>query len=70
MYKKILFFMILIILTNCSVDTKTGFWENKNQISKTIKLSDLSFEYDLTFEKFKENIIQYGKIGKYPNLDN
>ena len=62
--------MILTILTNCSVDTKTGFWENKNQINKTIKLSDLSFEYDLTFEKFKENIIQYGKIGKYPNLDN
>ena len=68
MYNKIILFIILIILTNCSVDTKTGFWENKNQLNKTVKLSDLSFEYDLTFEKFKEIVIQYGKIGDYPDL--
>ena len=70
MYKKIILFLFLILLSNCSVDTKTGIWEDKNQKKNTAKLSDLKFEYDLTFNQFKENVIQYGKLGDFPKLDN
>ena len=61
--------MLLILLTNCSVDTKTGFWEDYNQPKNTSKLSELSFDYDTTFKQFKENVILYGKLGDYPKLD-
>ena len=61
--------MLFILLTNCSVDTKTGFWEDKNQPKNTSKLSELSFDQDTTFKQFKENVILYGKFGDYPKLD-
>ena len=70
MFKKITLFLFFILLSNCSVDTKTGIWENKNQRKNKVKLSDLKFEYDLIFEQFKANVIQYGKLGDYPKLDN
>ena len=61
--------MLFILLTNCSVDTKTGFWEDKSQPKNTSKLSELSFDQDTTFKQFKENVILYGKFGDYPKLD-
>ena len=70
MFKKIILFIFLISLANCSVDTKTGIWENKNQSKITTKLSELKFDYDTNFNQFKENVIQYGKLGDYPKLDN
>ena len=70
MVRKIIYFICLIFLANCSVDTKTGLWENKNQPKITTKLSELEFEYETNFNQFKENIIQYGKLGDYPKLDN
>ena len=60
--------IILIFVTNCSIDTKTGFWENKKEITTDKGLSSLSFDEDLTFDEFKNNIIIYGKKSKYPKL--
>jgi len=70
MNKKIFLFIFLIFLTNCSVDTKTGFWENKNQSKITTKISELKFEYETNFNQFKKNVIQYGILGDYPKLNN
>ena len=52
--KKLLFFLIPIILTNCSFDNKTGIWKNNSEINtkkkesqfkdfKTIYASEESF---------------------------
>ena len=60
--------IILIFITNCSIDTKTGIWENKNEMSTDKELSSLSFDEDLTFDEFKNNTIIYGKKSEYPNL--
>ena len=70
MIKIIILCIFLIFLANCSVDTKTGFWENKNQSKITTKISELKFEYETDFNQFKENVIQYGKYEDYPKLDN
>ena len=61
-------FIILIFITGCSIDTKTGFWNNKNEISSNNELSSLNFNEDLTFNEYKNNIIIYGKKSKYPKL--
>ena len=61
-------FIILIFITSCSIDTKTGFWNNKNEISSNNELSSLNFNEDLTFDEYKNNIIIYGKKSEYPKL--
>ena len=60
--------IILIFVTNCSIDTKTGIWENKKEISTDTELSSLSFDENLTFDEFKNNVIIYGKKSSYPKL--
>ena len=60
--------IILIFFTHCSIDTKTGIWENKKEIPTDTELSLLSFDENLTFEEFKNNVIIYGKKGEYPKL--
>ena len=59
---------MLFLLTHCSVDTKTGLWENKNSINVEKKISEISFNKELTFEDFKKNVVLYVKKSKYPNL--
>ena len=62
--------IMLFLLTHCSVDTKTGLWENKNSINVEKKISKISFDKELTFEDFKKNVVLYGKKSKYPNIIN
>ena len=61
-------FLILIFITSCSIDTKTGFWNIKNEISSNKELSSLNLDEDLTFDEFKNNIIIYGRKSEYPKL--
>ncbi len=68
MFKLLKLMIILIFVTNCSFDTKTGIWENKKEISTDTELSSLSFDENLTFDEFKNNVIIYGKKSEYPKL--
>jgi len=69
MVRMFLLIIFAILLTSCSVDTKTGFWENKKKPNNIKKLSEIKFDYDLSFNQFKKNVIEYGKRSKYPKLD-
>ena len=60
--------ILILFLSGCSVDTKTGFWEDKNDFSSKKDLSSLSFNENLSFEEYKKNIITYGKKSNYPKL--
>ena len=60
--------IMLFIFSHCSIDTKSGLWENKNTINDEKKLSEVSFDKELTFEDFKKNVVLFGKKSKYPNL--
>ena len=68
MFKILKLMIILIFFTNCSIDTKTGIWENKKEISTDTELSSLSFDENLTYDEFKNNVIIYGKKSEYPKL--
>ena len=35
--------LLMLILTHCSVDTKSGLWENKNSEKDERKMSELNF---------------------------
>ena len=68
MFRLLNVMIILIFVTNCSIDTKTGIWENKKEISTDTDLSSVSFDENLTFDEYKNNVIIYGKKSKYPKL--
>ena len=68
MFKLLKLMIFLIFVNNCSIDTKTGIWENKKEISTDTELSSLSFDENLTFDEFKNNVIIYGKKSEYPKL--
>ena len=60
---------MLFIFSHCSIDTKSGLWENKNTVDNKIKLSEMNFYKELTFNEFKENVILYGKMSKFPIIN-
>ncbi len=68
MFKIYLFSLFIFFLAACSVDTKTGFWENKLTKTSETQLSELSFDEKLSFEEYKKNVIAYGKKSNFPNL--
>ena len=45
-------------------------WENKKEPIVEQKLSNIKFNDELTFKEFKDNVIVYGKLSKFPKLDN
>ena len=57
MIKLFFHLLILLFLTNCSVDKSAK------------KISDIDFTSDLSFDQFKKNVIEYGKLSDYPKLD-
>ena len=60
--------LMIFVLTHCSVDTKSGLWENKNSIKDDSKISKINFNKELSFDDFKKNVVLYGKKSNYPNL--
>ena len=60
---------MLFIFSHCSIDTKSGLWENKNTIDIKKKSSEINFNKELTFNEFKENVILYGKNSEYPIIN-
>ena len=62
------FILMMLILSHCSVDTKSGLWENKNSKKDERKMSELNFSKELSFDDFKKNVVLYGKKSNYPNI--
>ena len=62
------FILLIFILSHCSVDTKSGLWENKNSKKDERKMSELNFSKELSFDDFKKNVVLYGKKSNYPNI--
>tara|TARA_Y100000817_G_scaffold272013_1_gene230961 strand:+ start:94 stop:309 length:216 start_codon:yes stop_codon:yes gene_type:complete len=60
--------LLIFILSHCSVDTKSGLWENKNSEKDERKISEVNFNKELSFDDFKKNVVLYGKKSNYPNI--
>ena len=70
MYKYLFFIVIFFFLNSCSVDTKTGFWENNTMPKKDKVIAKILFDNYLSYEDFKNNAIEYGEKSKFPKLEN
>ena len=54
MFKTLIIFLAFIVFTNCSVDTKSGFWQKKDGKLESSNITSLSFEKKLTFNELKK----------------
>ncbi len=61
--------LMIFILNHCSIDTKSGLWENKQILYEQKKISDINFNKELSFENFKKNIVLFSKKSNYPKLN-
>ena len=62
-------FIIFLLTINCSIDTKSGIWNqkiNKMQLSRN-NINDLNKK--LTFKEYKKIIVNYGKYSDFPDID-
>jgi len=60
---------LLIFISSCSLDTKSGIWNEKKVINQKSTLSLEDQNHDLTFDEYKLIIIEYGKKSKFPKIN-
>ena len=64
-----LLFIIFLLTISCSIDTKSGIWNqkiNKMKLSQT-NINDLNKK--LPFNEYKKIIVNYGKYSDVPDID-
>ena len=67
--KIIAMFLLLIFISACSLDTKSGILNEKKIINQKSTLSLEDQNHDLTFDEYKLIIIEYGKKSKFPKIN-
>ena len=67
--KIIVMLLLLIFISACSLDTKSGIWNEKKVINQKSTLSLEDQNHDLTFDEYKLIIIEYGKKSKFPKIN-
>jgi len=67
--KIITMFILLVFISACSLDTKSGIWNEKKVINQKSTLSLGELNQDLTFDEYKLIIIEYGKKSKFPEIN-
>ena len=73
MFKYIFIILLIFSLSHCSLNHPVSMWNiDEDSTDKDIynkDISKLNFENETSFEEFKKNVIQYGKISNFPKLD-
>ena len=67
--KIIVLFFLLAFVYSCSLDTKSGIWNEKKIINQKTTLDLENLNQDLTFDEYKLIIIEYGKKSEFPEIN-
>ena len=67
--KIIALLFILVFISSCSLDTKSGIWNKKKIINQKTTLNFEDLNQDLTFDEYKSIVIEYGKKSKFPEIN-
>ena len=65
--KILIILLIFLFLNNCSNQNFSSFLKKKND--DTVQKPNLDIDKNISFEKFKNKIINYGKNSSFPILD-
>jgi len=64
------FVLILFVITACSLDTQTGISNDKVNELQLSNINVDNLNKDLSFVEYKKIIITYGKLSKFPDINN
>ena len=67
--RQIVLLIIFFITTSCSLDTRTGVWENKKKMTALKNLEKINFAEINDFTEFKKYVIRYGNISEFPDIN-
>ena len=67
--RQIVLLIIFLITTSCSLDTRTGVWENKKKMTALKNLEKINFAEINDFTEFKKYVIRYGNISEFPDIN-
>ena len=65
--KILIILLIFLFLNNCSNQNFSSFLKKKND--DIVQKSNLDIDKNISFEDFKNKIINYGKNSSFPSLD-
>ena len=60
-------FLLFLFINNCSNQNFGSFLKKKNDVM--VEKPDLDIDKNISFEDFKNKIINYGKNSSFPSLD-
>ena len=60
--------LYLIFLSHCSINHPVSMW-NVSDENTNSDITKLNFETETSFDEFKSNVIKYGELSKFPELD-
>ena len=63
----LIIFLIFLFINNCSNQSISSFLKKKND--DMVEKPDLDIDKNISFEDFKNKIINYGKNSSFPSLD-
>ncbi len=63
----LIIFITFLFINNCSNQNFGSFLNKKN--NDIVKKSNLDIDKNISFEDFKNKIINYGKNSSFPSLD-
>ena len=63
----LIIFLTLIFINNCSNQNLVTFFKKKNNDMN--EKTNLNIDKNISFEDFKNKIINYGKNSSFPSLD-
>ena len=65
--KKLIILLIFLFINNCSNQSFGSFLKKKND--DMVEKQNLDIDKNISFEDFKNKIINYGKNSSFPSLD-
>ena len=63
----LIIFLIFLFINNCSNQNISSFLKKKND--DMVEKPNLDIDKSISFENFKNKIINYGKNSSFPSLD-
>ena len=66
--KIIIFFISMLFIYSCSLNTDSAYWDKKNTNFKIVKQTSNKTE-DGDFKEIKNQIIEYGKKSSFPSIE-
>ena len=69
MIKVVCYFFLFLIIVNCSIDYSSNIFRQKTKQNTMSNVSNLSISANDSFKEYKNQLLNYSKNNKFPNIN-